>query len=72
MRTVLALAALTLMGGCYAETYPYGYGYRGYNRSAYYRPYYAPPRVYVPPPRVYVPPPRSYVVPPPPPHRHWR
>lgn len=68
MRIVLALAALTLMGGCHAQTYPYHSGY--YRQRAHYRP---APSVYVAPaPQVYVPPP-SYVVPPPPPHHPlWR
>lgn len=45
-----ALVALPLVGGCYAEAYPYG---RPVYARRYYRPYYYGPRVYVAPPRVY-------------------
>lgn len=52
-----ALLALPLVGGCYAEAYPYGYGY--YPQRSYVR-VYGPPRVYVAPRPVYVAPPVRY------------
>ncbi len=57
-----ALAALPLVGGCYAEAYPAGY----YARPSYVRVYgppvvVAPRPVYVAPRPVYVAPPRVRV-----------
>lgn len=52
-----ALAALPLVGGCYATAYPYGY----YTRPSYVRVYAPVPRVYVAPRPVYVAPPRVRV-----------